>query len=248
MPALDISGCEAVTEAPAVLLFVARAHAAVRLAPGEVPALTRLEGPLSEMAGGCTLPSGWCSRRFVGPSGDEEGAKAAALERVGAKAARLDGLLRGRDRLLAGGRSAADAHAFVLARWVAEMTPPGLSGLPALSAFAGRMRTDPAVARALRAQGLAHQRNAGAAARPRGAPPPRLRSRRYQTGSPAEPTSSWESGGAASRRPLRRAGCARRAADPGARRRAASIPARPRPRRPRRPVPAARGGEANERA
>jgi glutathione S-transferase len=65
---------------------------------------------------------------------------------------RLDGQLAGKD-FVTGERSIVDPYLFVVLRW-AQAMKVDLSGLNHLHAFFERMRKDPGVQRALRAQGL----------------------------------------------------------------------------------------------
>ncbi|MDZ3822251.1 MAG: glutathione S-transferase N-terminal domain-containing protein [Pseudoxanthomonas sp.] len=93
--------------------------------------------------------------RFHDDSGQHDALKAKARGNVRDLLARIDGDLAGDGRAwLAGDRpSLADPYLYVVLRWAAA-TGVDLEGLAALAAFRGRMEADPAVQRALAAEGL----------------------------------------------------------------------------------------------
>ena len=89
---------------------------------------------------------------YLGDEAMIDKSKDAARQQLRTWFERLDGQLEGRD-WLAGSRSVADPYLFVALRWT-HVVKVDLSGLANLAAFERRMRADPGVQRALKAQGL----------------------------------------------------------------------------------------------
>ena len=89
---------------------------------------------------------------YLGDEAMIDKSKDAARQQLRTWFERLDRQLEGRD-WLAGSRSVADPYLFVTLRWT-HAVKVDLSGLANLAAFERRMRADPGVQRALKAQGL----------------------------------------------------------------------------------------------
>ena len=89
---------------------------------------------------------------YLGDEAMIDKSKDAARQQLRTWFERLDGQLEGRD-WLTGSRSVADPYLFVTLRWT-HAVKVDLSGLANLAAFERRMRADPGVQRALKAQGL----------------------------------------------------------------------------------------------
>ena len=156
VPALVLDEGEVVTEAQAVLLLIADLFPDARLAPSasDVVGRAKLNEVLSELTsevhpafGPLFVPS-----RHVDEPGCEDAVKRAALARVDACFVRLNKALNEQDWLL-GKRGIADPYLFALARWL-KMTPKPVEAYPAVARHFARMAHDPAVRRAMAAEGL----------------------------------------------------------------------------------------------
>jgi len=90
--------------------------------------------------------------RYV-PAEGAAGLRAMAEERLAGMFAHIDAELAGRAWLLGERYSIADPYLFMLARWTRNMTRKARD-LPALGAYLARMHARPAVAEALKAEGI----------------------------------------------------------------------------------------------
>ncbi|MDO5288882.1 MAG: glutathione S-transferase N-terminal domain-containing protein [Pseudomonadota bacterium] len=154
VPALDIGGARAMTQAPAILLYIARRYpeAALGSAPGLDNAF-ELDETLSFL-GSDFHAAFWPLFMPYRFSTDQS---EAALNAVRASAhARIDRAMQHLDALIAAGkghvyqgrRSVADAYAFVMARWTDKL-PKSWRDYPHIAPFMQRMQADEAVARVL---------------------------------------------------------------------------------------------------
>lgn len=91
--------------------------------------------------------------RYVSDAAAQAELVAAASKTLRGYFTMLDARLAGRDYLAGARRTAADAYLFVVLRW-AQAKNIDLSGLANLPAFSARMKADPGVAAALKAEGL----------------------------------------------------------------------------------------------
>ena len=150
VPALILDNGDTLTENPAILLYIADQGSAAGLAPAE---------------GSLARYQLWSRLSFLGSEfhkafvplfapGTSDEAKAAAAVAVKNHLAALDKELTGRDHYASDSFSVADIYLFVMLGW------PGYVGIdmsayPALGAYAGKIAQRPAVAAALKAEGLA---------------------------------------------------------------------------------------------
>ena len=159
VPALDIGGAAPLTQASAVLGYLARTSPELDLVDDRTPEHAAEFAKWMSFLTGDLHPAFW---PVFNPDRYTRSTDPAALEDV--KAAGLD-LVRGKLTLLerqlgdgtwiAGGkRTLVDAYATPMLNWAAAMLPEGLAGHPALAGHRSRMRADPAVARAMAAEGL----------------------------------------------------------------------------------------------
>jgi glutathione S-transferase len=156
VPALVLDGGEVITEAQAVLLLIADLFPDARLAPpaSDFVGRAKLNEVLSELTsevhpafGPLFVPS-----RHVDEPDCEDAVKRAALARVDACFVRLNKALDEQDWLL-GKRGIADPYLFALSRWL-KMTPKPAEAYPAVARHFARTAEDPAVRRAMAAEGL----------------------------------------------------------------------------------------------
>lgn len=150
VPALELAGGQILTEGAAVLQWIADQHPGAGLAPG---AGTLDRARLQEVLN-------WISselHKAFGPlfraaATDED--RATARINVAAKFDRADDLLAdGRDWLVAGRFTVADAYLFAVVNW-ANFTGIDLARWPALAAHVARVAARPSAQKAMTAEGL----------------------------------------------------------------------------------------------
>ncbi len=150
VPALQLDDGEILTEGPAILQYLADGHPSARLAP-VVGTMDR-----ARMLEQLTFTSSELHKAF-GPifrEGASEAEKAQARTAVGQKFDIVEALLSdGRQTLVGGQFSVADAYLFVVANW-ANFTEIDLSQWPKLSGYVTHISERPGVQKALRAEGL----------------------------------------------------------------------------------------------
>ena len=156
VPTVKLEGGRILTEAHAILLWVADSHPESGLAPSSADALARyeMEEALAFMTGeihGAFVPL-FVPGRFLDDEAMAGAVKHAAQQRVRPMLERLDARL-GAQRFLLGTRTVADPFLYVLTRW-AGMLDGGLGAMPNLVRFRTAMEADPAVAAALTEQGM----------------------------------------------------------------------------------------------
>ncbi len=150
VPTLQLDDGELLTEGPAILQHLADSNPDANLAPAVG---TRQRARMLEQL---TFVSSELHKAFgaLFRDGASEEQKALAREAVGQKFEHLEELLSdGRDTLVPGQFTIADAYLFVVANW-ANFTGIDLKSWPGLNAFVARIAARPAVQRALHAEGL----------------------------------------------------------------------------------------------
>ena len=156
VPALVLDGNEVITEAQAILLYIADAFPDARLSSpsSDLVHRAKLNETLSELTsevhpafGPLIVPS-----RYTTEPACEESVKKAAFARVDACFVRLNAALEGKDWLL-GERSVADPYIYAMSRWL-KMTPKPVESYPAIARHYKRMASDSGVRQALEAEGL----------------------------------------------------------------------------------------------
>lgn len=159
VPALDHGGETALTQAAAVLSYLARTNPELDLvddgSPERAAELTKWTSFLT----GDLHPAFWpvfMPGRYTKSSDPDalEDVKQAGLDLVRAKLALLERQIGTGEWIVAGRRTIVDAYATPMLNWAAAMLPEGLSALPGLAAHRRRMRADPAVRRAMEAEEL----------------------------------------------------------------------------------------------
>ena len=144
VPALLLDGKGVITEAQAVLLFIADLFPDARLAPpaSDLVPRAKLNETLSELTSEVHPAFGplFAPSRYTAEPGCKEAVKRAACAGVDACFVRLNAALEGKDWLL-GERSVADPYLYALSRWL-KMTPKPVDSYPAtppeLPAWIGR--------------------------------------------------------------------------------------------------------------
>lgn len=150
VPALQMDDGGVLTEGPAILQFLSDTAPQVGLAP-EVGNLSRAKvlEHLTYVASELHKSFG---PLFRSASTDEQ--KDAARDLVGKKFDHIETLLSdGRDFLVDGAFSIADAHLFTISNW-ANFTGIDLANWPNLAAYVNRIAARPATQAAMRAEGL----------------------------------------------------------------------------------------------
>ena len=147
VPALDIGGSRAMTQANAILQYIADSHPAARLgAEDGLEAQFEFNETMAFLTGDFH-PAYYTTDKS--PSA-HNAVREAAYARIDRVMAFLDNLIGERGHVYRGKRSVADAYAYVMARWSVK-TPKPYSAYPHLAAFMTRMGEDEAVKRVLAA-------------------------------------------------------------------------------------------------
>ena len=155
VPALDTGGSRAMTQANAILQYIADSHPAAQLgAEDGLEAQFEFNETMAFLTGDFH-PAYWpmfSPNRYTSDKtpAAHTAAREAAYTRIDRVMAFLDGLIGERGHVYRGKRSVADAYAFVMARWSVK-TPKPYSEYPHLAAFMQCMNEDEAVKRVLAA-------------------------------------------------------------------------------------------------
>jgi glutathione S-transferase len=154
VPAIDIGGERPMTQADAILQYVAELHGDKNL--GADPGLdARFEfNEAMAFLTGDFHPAFWpyfTPERFTTDEREEalDAVRAAAQPRVERVLKHLDGLIGTTGHVYRGKRSVADPYAFVMARW-SERFPKSWRDYPHVAAFMHTMEADEAVGRVLK--------------------------------------------------------------------------------------------------
>lgn len=152
VPALELDDGEVLLEAPAILQYVADLKPEAGLAPANgTRERVRLQAELNYVASELHKSFG----PFFAPVKPEGALKDQALARLGRRFDALEAKLAdGRDYLMGGRFTVADAYAFVVASWAG---PIGfdLSAHPRVQAYVARIAARPKVRETLEREGLA---------------------------------------------------------------------------------------------
>ena len=155
VPALDIGGSRAMTQANAILQYIADSHPAARLGAADgLEAQFEFNETMAFLTGDFH-PAYWpmfSPQRYTTDKtpAAHNAVREAAYARIDRVMTFLDGLIGERGHVYRGKRSVADAYAYVMARWSVK-TPKPYSAYPHLAAFMTRMGEDEAVKRVLAA-------------------------------------------------------------------------------------------------
>lgn len=126
VPALDLGGPRAMTQAGAILTHIAETHPAARLGPDDDP-MERFEfAETMAFLTGDVHPAFWplfAPQRFTADASPDarNQVKQAATSRVDRVMGHLDGLIGPEGHVHRDRRTVADAYAFVMARWSAAV-------------------------------------------------------------------------------------------------------------------------------
>lgn len=140
------------TESLAVLLYIAAQNPAARLGAteGDVLEQARMNEIMSELVSEVhkAFVPAFVPDRFVIDGAAQDGARAAAFIMVDKAFRRIDGYLEGRDWLVLGRRTVADAYLHVLSKWLAN-TPTPLPTYANVARHFAMLASDAGVHRAL---------------------------------------------------------------------------------------------------
>jgi glutathione S-transferase len=153
VPALILEDGSVLTEAAAILPYLAELAPGTKLGGGDIIERARVAQALGFMVG--EVHSDWtphfAPHLFLSAPVAGGELEAMTFERLAPQYAFLDETL-GRDQwMLFGRRTVADAYLYMLAR-TADLMPGGLTPYPMLTAFRARLDRDPAVVAALAEQ------------------------------------------------------------------------------------------------
>jgi glutathione S-transferase len=152
VPALVLDDGAVITEALAVLAYVADAYPGAGLGadPSDVMERTRLNEALADLV--TNIHDAWSPvyvpDRFTTAKQAEDGVRQAAFGQLDKQYTRLDHLMADREWMVLGRRTVADAYLYVMCSWK-DRSPTPLANYPALAAFKDRLATDEGVRRAV---------------------------------------------------------------------------------------------------
>lgn len=158
VPALQDGTPRIMTQADAILKYLAARHAEARLdADDDIAARFDLDEALAFMTGDMH-PAFWpffAPGRYTTRTDDAalEHARAASHPRIDRAMTHLDGLLADTGHVSGGRRTIADPYAFAMARWTDNL-PKTWRDYPAIPPFMDTMLDDAGVKRAMAMQGL----------------------------------------------------------------------------------------------
>ena len=156
VPALHLGDGEVLTEASAILTYLADSFPGAALGGGDTPlARYRLAQILSYLTSEVhvAFKPYFTPQRFLDDPAQFPALKARAFVVIAPMLQALETRIGEADFVVNGRRSVADAYLYVLLRW-AEEGPGGLGAYPALVRFRQRMEADGGVRRALTAQNM----------------------------------------------------------------------------------------------
>ncbi len=159
VPALAWGGDAPLTQCAAILNYLALKHPEADLLDTRSPEHTAELVKWTAFFTGDLHPAFWpvfMPGRYT-MSKDQaalDDVKAAGLALVRTKLGLLDSQLQGRTWIVGDKRTFVDAYAMPMLNWAAAMLPDTLDGFPACKAHRERMHADPAVRRAMQAEGL----------------------------------------------------------------------------------------------
>ena len=156
VPALLLDDGNIITESLAVLLYIAERNPAARLGAWADDALARarLNEMVSELVSEVHKAYApiFVPMRYVTNEAAQASVKQAAYILLDQKFDRLEAQMSdGREWLVLGHRSVADAYLYLMCSWK-DNTPTPLAHFPHLAAHSARLKADPAVQRAVREQ------------------------------------------------------------------------------------------------
>lgn len=149
VPAVDIGTGKAMTQADAILQYVAEQHPQAHLGPDDDPLGRFTFAETMAFLTGDFHPAFWpwfSPQRYTTQTEQPEldAVKAAAVTRVARVLQHLDALIGDSGHVYGGRRSVADAYAFIMAGW-APRVGLTLSDYPRVDAFMQATAADPAV-------------------------------------------------------------------------------------------------------
>ncbi|MEN2979837.1 glutathione S-transferase N-terminal domain-containing protein [Tistrella bauzanensis] len=158
VPVLVTAAGDTLTEAPAILVYLALSHPDAGLLPADPLGHARALEWLSELSGvmhGQGYGGLWRSNRFSDDPAAQDGIRARAARTIADQSSRIDARLSGRDWALGDRYSVVDAFLLVFYLW-GRRGGTDMAGLyPNWHAQAERVLARPAVQRALAREGLA---------------------------------------------------------------------------------------------
>ena len=152
VPTLVLADGSALTESLAVLCYVADAFPKAQLGvdAGAILERARLNEALADLVS--DVHKAWAPvfvpDRYVTAQSEHDSARQAAFAQLDKQYARLEASMSGREWMLFGRRTVADAYLYVMCRW-RDRAPGGLEAYPALAAFRARLDGDDGVRLAL---------------------------------------------------------------------------------------------------
>ena len=152
VPALELDDGTVITEALAVLAYIGDAFPEANLgaANGDVMERARLNEALADLV--TDVHGAWSPvfvpDRYVTRAENQDDARQAAFGQLDKQYRRLNDVVAGKDWMLFGRRTVADAYLYVMASWK-DRSPEPLAHYPALAAFKARLDADDSVRHAV---------------------------------------------------------------------------------------------------
>lgn len=156
VPALVLDDGRTLTEALAILVWIAETYPEARLGGADPDGRYEINQWLSFMTSevhASAFGPHFAPQRFHPDEAQHGTVRATAHERLAGLYQELEKRLGGRAHPVGDRPTVADAYLFVLTLW-SDMTPVSLGDLPGLKAFRERMEADAGVRRALELQGM----------------------------------------------------------------------------------------------
>lgn len=154
VPALDIGGSRAMTQADAILTYIAERYPAARLGPDD-DSQGRFEfSETMSFLTGDFHPAFWpffTPQRFTTDKTKQalDNVRIASHDRIDRVMLHLERLIGEGEHVYRGRRTVADAYAYIMARWTGKL-PKTWKTYPNIARFFGRMNADPVVQDVLR--------------------------------------------------------------------------------------------------
>lgn len=170
VPALEHGGARPLTQCAAILNYLAILHPSADLLGGRSPEDVAELVKWTAFFTGDMHPAFWpvfMPFRYTTSTDPAalDAVREAGLALVKIKLELLEEQLRGREWIVGESRTFVDAYATPMLSWGASMLPDGLGQYPSVSAHRDRMLADPAVIRAMTAEGTYPPADAAAQAR-----------------------------------------------------------------------------------
>jgi glutathione S-transferase len=157
VPAIVLADGKVLTQASAILSWLVNTYPDAQIGSSAANPLAHfaLEEMLAYLTSDVHPAFGpfFAAKRFLADESQFEALKKSSLSQVAGHMTEIDGMLAKTPFILGEHPTVADAYLYVLSRWIDNLDE-GIKPFPNLARFRARMESDPAVSRALTAQGM----------------------------------------------------------------------------------------------